>query len=198
MIIMDTLVINEKNELEGYTCKADMKDNKRQFFDTRNDTFGVYFELYKTGELEKLAEYAKTVNENDDRGAYIQIYFILDSNKLSAKRKAKFAEKYPLNHVSKLDSEKYTPCCYTDCVTLGYTRTGLGMATYRDVYGSIGRSWESPFVQGFHYPDVAEFAKIRNESGAVQAGIACFEKMFSGTGMTSEEYDKLVYDMYEE
>ena len=91
----------------------------------------MWYALYKSGELERVAEVVTTHVAKDDSGITV-VDFVIESEKI---------EKVLIeNGFDNLD--KFTPCLYSGCIGLAF----CCYKTYRDSCGIVSSSWEHPFV----------------------------------------------------
>ena len=149
----------------------------------------LYYDLYRSGELEKLAEYStRHSSTKDPTKTYFD--FVLDLDKLPKELIAKLNEKHPGNWIDDILADKCSPCSFCGC----YGLVLMPYKSYRDVCGTISSSWESPLVEAFHYPDCNDFWKIKQGQGAREAGIEVIKRFWGDSdtkAMTQEEYNQL-------
>ncbi len=111
-------------------------------------------DFYKTGKYDSRNFYVEIHKDEEQRIEWLD--FVLK------------AEIIPDEIWDKLkDNIPQSPCIYSGCVSVANPI----MTTYRDVYGSIGRSWETPFVQLLQTESCCKVADIKHIKGAFEAGI---------------------------
>jgi len=149
------------------------KDESRFFGDDPNNPLNtrikaanaMYGWLYEKGILEK-----ESFEYKDYRTA---THFAIDAEKLRPYRTEMENSGLPdaklaAHHI--LD-ETYTPCLYSGAIQLTWP-----MSTYRNVDGSVGRSWECSLITSLNTRGIYEISDIREAQGTKAAISALFSK----------------------
>jgi len=139
-----------------------IKHNKKIWGDEPNTEFNqkilavnnMYGWLYQQGILEKVSFEFKDYAENT--------YFALDVKELEPYRNEMEScglegSALAVYHIFDKD---YTPCVYSGAIELGWT-----MASYRNVDGCVGRSWECGLIKMLNTDGIYAVAKVRDEQG---------------------------------
>ena len=155
----------KKESLELYTRKEEELD-KRGFEQARRDGYEnakLLFPLYKSGALD--SEGFRTVftmgrepKDGEEQLGYVS--FVLKAEALPDDVWEALKDRIP-----------QSPCRYSGCVSVTYPI----MITYRDWYGSIGRSWECDLVKTLRNEPCEEIRETYDKDGAFAAGLKVFE-----------------------
>ncbi len=185
-IILDTILFNA----DGTPVMFELGNVFWDKYNTQaNLHINLYYDLYQSGELEKLAEYSvRHPQTKDPTKTYFD--FVLDLDKLPKELIAKLNKKYPGNWIDDILADKCSPCSFCGC----YGLVLMPYKSYRDICGTVSSSWESPLVEAFHYPDCDDFWKIKQDQGAREAGIEVIKRFWGESdtkAMTQEEYNQL-------
>lgn len=159
--------------MERIICDSYIKGQKDIWGDDPNTEFNqrilavneMYGWLYKQGILERVSFEFKDYS--------FGTCFALDVKDLEPYREQ--MEQSGLDGaelaVRNIFDEKYTPCMYSGAIELGWS-----MATYRDVDGCVGRSWECGLVQGLSVKYIYDYVlPVLQEKGAREAVKVLFE-----------------------
>ena len=127
-VILDSIAILADETIE-------LRNEANKFWGERNRDANraskMWYALYKSGELKRVAEVVTTHVAKDDSGVTV-VDFVIESEKIE--------EVLMENGFDNLD--KYTPCIYSGCIGLAFCCE----KTYRDSCGVVSSSWEHPFV----------------------------------------------------
>ena len=196
-VLMDEIALNI---ITGEQVDFESEDEKSTtFWNGANVQANVarrmYFDLYQNGRLGDIAEYITEHIANDDKNIKV-VTFVIDYNKLSKEFIDEMEEKFP-NSGLKTAGER-GGCIYSGATGL----VCFAFRSYRDWYGSVGSTFEHPFVQGFYPATVSEFADIRKTQGAVASAIAVVKTCWGEEGacyrQTTEEYEDAINEIEEE
>lgn len=135
----------------------------------KNHNIEMYYGLYKSGELKKIAEYYNEYNLKEEPDVKI-VDFVISPEKLTEEFITRMNKKYPKNSLNEIPDMQR--CTYTHCI-------GLVLRcfdTYRDIDGCVGKSFEHPLVTTFSSKDCFELYDIAAEQGPVQSAIELFRR----------------------
>ena len=149
-IIVDRYVKGEKHI---WGNDPNMEFNKKIL--CINEMFGW---LYNQGILEKVSFEFKDYSDC--------AHFAVDTKDLTVYRDQMEASGLPNASlaVRHIFDEPYTPCQYSGAIELGWT-----MSSYRDVDGSVGRSWECGLVQSLNTEGIYDVLNMQQKSGVKEA-----------------------------
>lgn len=74
-----------------------------------------------------------------------------------------------------------SPCEYSNCLPV----SNLRMRTYRDIYGCVGRSWETVLVEGLTAATASDISDIARTYGNYPAALAVL-KVYGVDGVDTE------------
>ena len=125
----------------------------------------MYGWLYEKGILEKISFEFKDYSD--------VTYFAFDTKALFPFRKEmeQSSVEDAAHAVQHIFDEEYTPCKYCGAIQLSWP-----MASYRDVDGCVGRSWESRLVQALGNNDISDLPYIAVDKGTKEAVKVLFER----------------------
>ena len=155
--------------------------------------------LYKNGKLNDICSY--TAEHTAPDGAFV-LNMVIDRDALTEEFVNEMEEKFPGNGLKEVP--QWSPC----------RETGLKgiicspYRTYRDWYGTVGSSFEHPYVQGFFPGTLCELEKVKESKGLIAVAIALIKTCWDEEGgchretaeeyeKAIEEYEKAVESMYE-
>ena len=178
-------------------------DGKPEYRDENNEFWGkiykecniminLYNSLYQTGELKQISEYLLEYDV-PDKPNIKALAFVIDSDKFTEEFLTRMDKEHPGHLLREIN--KFRPCEYCGCIGLN----DFCIPSYRDTYGTVGRSFEHPFVTGFYPKDCDDFWTIWHEKSAVEAGIEVIKRAYRLSDvkpMTSEEYRKVCDEFY--
>lgn len=157
--------------MERIIVDSYIKGEKPIWGDDPNDTFNqkilavnaMYGWLYEQGILRAVSFEFKDYS--------FGTCFALDVNDLVPYRGAMEAARVERADlaVRHIFDELYTPCMYSGAITLSSP-----MASYRDVDGCVGRSWECGLIQGLGTKAIHRVLEARNTEGVVAAAKTTF------------------------
>lgn len=158
--IISDVYIKENKNIWG-------KDPTEEFNQRILAVNNMYGWLYEKGILEKVSFEFKDYED--------AAYFAVNAKDLVPYRKEMEAAEIESAAlaVKHIFDVPYSPCHYSGAIELGWT-----MSSYRDVDGSVGRSWECGLVKSLDTDGIYEIAKVRDEQGvkaAVRALYAQFD-----------------------
>ena len=150
-----------------------VKGKKHIFMDDPDTEFNkkivavnnMYAWLYDQGILEKTSFVYKDYSD--------VTYFAVDAKDLEPYRKEMEASNVDgaALAVSHIFDEHYTPCRYSGAIELGWM-----MATYRDVDGCVGRSWECDLIKSLNTEGIYKIYDIQREKGTKEAVKALYDE----------------------
>lgn len=158
--------------MERIICDSYIKGQKEIWGEDRNAEFNrkilavneMYGWLYEKGILEKVSFEFKDYS--------FGTCFALDVKDLLPYREQ--MEKSGLDGselaVQHIFDVEYTPCMYSGAIELGWT-----MASYREVDGCVGRSWECGLVQAMNVEQIYQVLAVQEEKGVKEAVKRVFE-----------------------
>lgn len=141
-------------------------ENAKQNWHEANERFAACASMYKwldeKGYLKKEAFCYDVIPEEENNGKhfYKQINFAVDSKDL-----IKYKEEMLKSGIPNADKAVDVILAKKDCfiqpsILSGATCLTWTMMTYRDNYGSVGRSWETPHEQHYYTNDVTGIGNI--------------------------------------
>ncbi len=119
----------------------------------------LLFPLYKNGELKK-AGYAEIKMHCSDTEDVRVLELVLRASDLPDEIWEQISPRIPKD-----------PCVYSGCVSC----VDPIMTAYRDTDGCVGRSWETPILQGFDSDSAHQIYQVYKTEGAYAAGVKAWE-----------------------
>ena len=145
----------------------------------------MYAYLYQNNRLSGIAEYVTEHIDEKDNAKVINI--VIDYDKLTPEFINEMEERFPNNGLKNVAN--WGVCRYSGTTGL----VNFAYKSYRDWYGTIGSSFEHPYVQGFLPKTINEFRRIQDEQGTVASAIAVIHTVWNEDGkcviQTAEEYE---------
>lgn len=139
-------------------------DPNTEFNQTVSAVNAMYGWLYDQGILEKVSFAFKDYSNVS--------YFALDAKDLIPFRAQ--MERSGIYNAQKavyaIFDEPYKPCLYSGTIEPGWT-----MATYREVDGSVGRSWETNLIQHLNTKGIYEVYDVLKNKGSRSAASRMFD-----------------------
>lgn len=164
-------------------CDSYFKKDKPIWGNNPNELFNkrilavnaMYGWLYEKGILEKVSFVFKDYAES--------CHFGLDTKDLIPYRKEMEAAELDNAElaVQHIFDETYTPCRFSGAIQPGWT-----MASYRNVDGCVGRSWECSLATNLNTKSAYDVAMVKEEQGIKSAVIALYD-MFQWNPTLNEE-----------